>query len=50
MLYIDDDFGNNGIDVLGDVLKVIGFSIVFKVGLDFKIISDGIGRVFIKLL
>ncbi|XP_024395915.1 glutamate receptor 3.6 isoform X2 [Physcomitrium patens] len=48
-LYTDDDFGNNGIDALGDALKAIGSSIVFKAGLDPKITSDGIGRVLTKL-
>lgn len=43
VLYMDDDFGNNGIEVLGDVFKVVGFNIVYKVGLDLKVFSDGIG-------
>jgi ionotropic glutamate receptor len=48
-LYTDDDFGNNGIDALGDALKAVGSSIVNKAGLDPKITSEGLGRVLATL-
>lgn len=48
-LYTDDDFGNNGIDALGDALKAAGSNIVNKASLDPKITSDGIGRVLTRL-
>lgn len=48
-LYTDDDFGNNGIEALGDALKAVGSNIVYKAGLDPKVSSDGIGRVLTKL-
>lgn len=48
-LYTDDDFGNNGIDALGDALQAVGSTIVFKASLDPKITKDGIGRMLTKL-
>lgn len=48
-LYTDDDFGNNGIDALGDALQAVGSTIMYKASLDPRVDKDGIGKVLTKL-